>query len=71
MFQIALVLRLVLVTGRIPLPSGMGSANPQIPCLSARLPVAIEFHNMGDRMGRMVASLPLVPSAISLARVGI
>jgi hypothetical protein len=60
-FHSALLLREVLLTGRMPLPSGEGSTNPRMSCLSARLPVAIEFQRMGERIGCSVAICPLTP----------
>jgi len=47
MFQMALHLREVLLTGRIPLPSGFGSTKPRMPCFCASFPVAMEFQRIG------------------------
>src|SRR5205823_14602456 len=71
MFQIAFVLRERLVTARMPPVIGSGSENPWMPCLYARLPVAIEVHRIGLRTGWRVAMFPQMPSSISLARFGI
>src|ERR1044071_4541758 len=46
MFQIALVVREVLLDIRTPSPPGTGSMNPWIPCLSGSLPVAIDVQRM-------------------------
>ena len=51
MFQSALHLREVLVYGRAPPFTGSGSMKPWMPCLSANLPVATEFHSIGERIG--------------------
>ena len=60
-FQMALTLREVLETGRRPPVCGSGSMKPWMPCLSARFPVAMEVHSMGERMGRSVARFPITP----------
>ena len=57
-FQIALHFREVLLTGPMPLPSAKGSVKPQIPCLSARFPVAIDVHSIGESTGCIVAKFP-------------
>jgi len=61
MFHSAFTLREVLVTGRTPPVCGSGSMKPRMPCLSGRLPVAMEFHSMGERIGRSVAIFPMTP----------
>ena len=71
MFHSALHLRLVLDEGRTPPPSGFGSVKPWTPCCAGRLPVAIEFHNIGERIGRVVARFPQAPVPMSDAVVGI
>ncbi len=71
MFQIALHLREVLRTGPMPVPSGKGSVKPQMPCLSARLPVAMEVHSIGESTGCIVARLPRTPPLMSWAKAGI
>src|SRR5215471_8205042 len=43
---------------------------PWMPCLSANLPVATEFHNIGDRIGWRVARLPMTPRLMKASRVG-
>src|SRR5262249_1257165 len=47
------------------------SAKPWMPCLSARLPVAIEFHSTGERMGCKVARLPITPWLMRSSSAGI
>src|SRR5271156_2442470 len=42
-----------------------------MPCLLARLPVAIEFHSIGERMGRKVARFPITPWLMKSSSVGI
>jgi hypothetical protein len=51
MFQIALVLRPRLVMGRAPPEAGSGSEKPWMPCLWARLPVAMLVHSIGESTG--------------------
>ena len=71
MFQIALHFREVLLTGPMPLPSAKGSVKPQIPCLSARFPVARDVHSIGESGGWSVAICPVAPSFTSRCRLGI
>lgn len=70
-FQRALQVRLVLVIGRIPEPSGRGSVKPWMPCLAGRLPVAMEVHSIGESIGWRVARLPQTPCSIKRLRLGI
>jgi len=71
MFHNALTFREVLVTGRTPPVCVSGSMKPRMPCLSGRLPVAMEFHSMGERMGRSVARFPMTPWLTKSSSVGI
>ena len=71
MFQIAFTFREVLVTGRTAPVCGSGSMKPKIPCLSGRLPVAMEFHSIGESTGRRVARFPMTPWLMKSSSVGI
>ena len=71
MFHSAFARRLVLAVVRMPAPSGSGSVNPSTPCASARLPVAMVFQRIGERIGRVVARLPAAPRSSRPASVGI
>ena len=50
---------------------GSGSLKPQMPCLSGRFPVAMEFHSMGERIGRSVARFPMTPRLMRNSSAGI
>ena len=69
-FQTAFTLRVELDVGRTAPVVGSGSVKPRIPCLSARMPVAIEVHSMGDRIGCSVARFPITPSSTIFPSVG-
>src|SRR5690606_41836055 len=62
--------RHAVVTGYWPSGYAAGSSNLPLPCWSARLPVAMLFHNMGPSSGRTGARLPQVPWSQSRASVG-
>jgi hypothetical protein len=72
MFQNALHLRLVLLTGRTPLcECGLGSEKPWIPWCSGDFPVAMVDQSMGEIIGRILAKFPITPCSIRLCKAGI
>ena len=70
MFQIALVERPRLVIGRTPPLTGSGSEKPWMPCLWARLPVAMLVQSIGESTGDRVERLPTTPLRASRSRWG-
>ena len=70
MFQIALTLREVLLVGRTAPVRVSGSMKPSMPCFCGLLPVAMEFHSIGERLGSRVARFPMTPLLMRLFRVG-
>ena len=70
MFHSALTLRRSEVTGSSLLVAGSRTVNSRIPCLSGRLPVAMEVHRMGESIGSSETMDPHAARAFSDASDG-